>query len=477
MEAENSFSISKKEELKINLILEKIDKPNNLIYSDYPKDFEDQNSKDMEKDIISQTFQKNQINTSLNEEDIKLQNSNINVTNKKNPNYLNKHNFINYYYNNINSYIKNRNEQINNINNNKIINIQNKIQENSESKSNVKTQNISNNNNNKIIYNFNKSKKAYINHNERKKLITQSINVVLNLLSNYKGSIFLQNILLSMNLNEISLLFKTISPYICIIMCLDFGNYFIQKLIKNLNVQQRLDIYRIIDNHFLNIATNKSGTHSIQALIDSIQNPNEYLYFQKLLSKDMLLLFNNENGYHIIMKIILEVNENQRNNLNLFFIYNVEKIITNPYGAYCGTKFILYNSNLNLRVLLINNIKNNIKNLLFNKHSCLFIMLAIKKFGIDNFQFIIDEIKNNLSFLSLHPISNLFVTRLFKYLKSIEYNNITSIIWNIYRNDNLIKGLCSSRNGTILLKKIIEYSNSSQKKYIKNKIKYYKKCN
>ena len=163
MEAENSFSISKKEELKINLILEKIDKPNNLIYSDYPKDFEDQNSKDMEKDIISQTFQKNQINTSLNEEDIKLQNSNINVTNKKNPNYLNKYNFINYYYNNINSYIKNRNEQINNINNNKIINIQNKIQENSENKSNVKTQNISNNNNNKIIYNFNKSKKAYIN--------------------------------------------------------------------------------------------------------------------------------------------------------------------------------------------------------------------------------------------------------------------------------------------------------------------------
>ena len=258
-------------------------------------------------------------------------------------------------------------------------------------------------------------------------------------------------------------------------MCLDFGNYFIQKLIKKLNVQQRLDIYQNIENNFLDIATNKSGTHSIQALIDSIQNPIEHLYFERLLNKNMLLLFKNENGYHIIMKIILEVNENQRNNLNLFFIYNVEKIITNPYGAYCGTKFILYNSNLNLRVLLINNIKNNIKNLLFNKHSCLFIMLAIKKFGIDNFQFIIDEIKNNLSFLSLHPISNLFVTRLFKYLKSIEYNNITSIIWNIYRNDNLIKGLCSSKNGTILLKKIIEYSNSSQKRYIKDKIKYYKK--
>ena len=474
MEVESNFSISKKDELKIKQILQKEDKPNILNYSNYSKYFGNQNIKDIQnKNITSKTYQNNIINISLNKDNNNKQNLNINLNNKENPNYLNNYNMINNYYNNINNYTKNINRKINNINNNKIMNIQNQLEGNSGESFNIEIQNKSNIN--KINFKSNNTKKEYIINNKQKKLIIQNINVVLNLLSNYKGSIFLQNILLNMNSNEISLLFQTISPYICRIMCLDFGNYFIQKLIKNLNVQQRLDIYRIIDNHFLNIATNKSGTHSIQALIDSIQNPIEYLYFEKLLNKDMLLLFKNENGYHIIMKIILEVNENQRNNLNLFFIYNVEKIITNPYGAYCGTKFILYNSNLNLRVLLINNIKNNIKNLLFNKHSCLFIMLAIKKFGIDNFQFIIDEIKNNLSFLSLHPISNLFVTRLFKYLKSIEYNNITSIIWNIYRNDNLIKGLCSSRNGTILLKKIIEYSNSSQKRYIKDKIKYYKK--
>ena len=466
MEVESNFSISKKEELKINQILQKEDKSNILNYSKY---FGNQNIKDIQNEnITSQTYQNNIINISLNKDNNNKQNLNINLNNKENPNYLNNYNMINNYYNNINNYTKNINRKINNINNNKIMNIQNQLEGNSGESFNIEIQNKSNNN--KINY-----KSNYIINNKQKKLITQNINIILNLLSNYKGSIFLQNILLNMNSNEISLLFQTISPYICRIMCLDFGNYFIQKLIKKLNVQQRLDIYQIIENNFLDIATNKSGTHSIQALIDSIQNPIEYLYFEKLLNKDMLLLFKNENGYHIIMKIILEVNENQRNNLNLFFIYNVEKIITNPYGAYCGTKFILYNSNLNLRVLLINNIKNNIKNLLFNKHSCLFIMLAIKKFGIDNFQFIIDEIKNNLSFLSLHPISNLFVTRLFKYLKSIEYNNFTSIIWNIYRNDNLIKGLCSSKNGTILLKKIIEYSSSSQKRYIKNKIKYYKK--
>ena len=79
-------------------------------------------------------------------------------------------------------------------------------------------------------------------------------------------------------------------------MCLEFGNYFMQKLIKYLNVQQRIDIYQIINNNFLDIATNKSGTHSIQALFDAIQNPIEQFYFDKLLFKDLLLLFNNENG-------------------------------------------------------------------------------------------------------------------------------------------------------------------------------------
>ena len=67
----------------------------------------------------------------------------------------------------------------------------------------------------------------------------------------------------------------------------------------------------------------------------------------------MLLLFNNENAYHIIMKIIIEKPENQRNNINLCFVYNIEKIIINPYRAYCWNKFVLNKINLNLRLILM----------------------------------------------------------------------------------------------------------------------------
>ena len=347
------------------------------------------------------------------------------------------------------------------------------------------SQNVEVPKNNDFLSNFKNLSKDDINRNNYQflnkmnntqvKAIIYNIDMILNLLTNYKGSLFLQNVVLSIDKKELSILFATICPHICNIMCLEYGNYFIQKLIKKLDSQQRLSIYPLIDNDFLNIATDKRGTHAIQALMDTIQTPLEQFFLDKLLNKNMLLLFTNENGYHIIMKIILEKPENQRNNINLFLISNVEKIIINSYGAYCVSKFVINNSNMNLRVLFIKNIQNNIKNLIFNKNSISVLMLSIRKFGINNFEFIIYEIKNNLAFLSLHPVANSFIGKLFYYLKINEYYRLSSIIWEIFRNDNLIKALCSHKNGSNLLKKIMEYSNNTQKKYIKAKINLIKK--
>ena len=144
------------------------------------------------------------------------------------------------------------------------------------------------------------------------------INKIIFLLSNYNGSIFLQKCLKESNNYEVSLLFDTIYPQISKIMCLEFGNYFIQKLIKRLNINQRLNIFKAIEKDFLNIAINKRGTHSIQALIERIESPFELILLDQLLNQNLLLLFNNENAYHIIMKIIMEKPENQRNNINLY---------------------------------------------------------------------------------------------------------------------------------------------------------------
>jgi hypothetical protein len=406
----------------------------------------------------------------------------LNINNINNINFINDNPNFNFvpHFNEMND-IKDINTNNINVNNNvnffpneiKNYNMKNQSQNIEEPKNLdflINFNNISNNNNNSNNFQL-----LNTNNKEQIKVIICNLDIILNLLANYKGSIFLQNILLIINKKELSILFTTISPQICNIMCLEYGNYFIQKLIKKLDVQQRLRIYPLIDNNFLNIATDKRGTHAIQALMDTIQTPMEQFFLDKLLNKNMLLLFNNENGYHIIMKIILDKPENQRNNINLFLISNVDKIIINSYGAYCVSKFVINNSNLNLRLLFIKNIQNNIKNLIFNKNSISVIMLSIRSFGINNFEFIIYEIKNNLAFLSLHPVANSFIGKMFYYLKINEYYKLSSIIWDIFRNDNLIKSLCSHKNGNNLLKKIMEYSNNTQKKYIKAKINFIKK--
>ena len=465
MERKESLSKSKEERKYENEVLfTKNDYEENIF--NFSVDFHeiklDLNFKNSRDNNSSSNSPKSNINPILIGGNTNIKNSNNNI---ENPDRINKPELINNFQNNIYMDNKNNNKSINKINdnyinNNQIINIhpiRNQFYENLDNRRNfINAREI--------------NKKQYFQIKERIKYFVHNINIILNLLSNYRGSVFLQKSLLNMNSIEISILFRTIYPYICKIMCLDFGNYFIQKLIKYLNIQEKLSIYQIIEKDFLNIATDRRGTHSIQALIDSIQNPLEHFYLYKLLSKNMLLLFNNENGYHIMMKLIMETNENQRNILNFFFVTNIDKIIINPYGAYCGNKFLIYNSNLELRALLIDNIKNNIKKLIFNKYSSCFILLSIKKFGINSFEFIIEEINNNLVFLSLHPISNLLVCRIFNYLKEIEYNKLNSIIWIIFENDKLVKDLISNQNGNILLKKIMECCDNTQRIHIKAKL-------
>jgi hypothetical protein len=265
---------------------------------------------------------------------------------------------------------------------------------------------------------------------------------------------------------DLSILFNNISPFICKIMCLEYGNYFIQKLIKKLSIEERLRIYQIIEPHFIEIATNKSGTHTIQSLIECANSSIELYALDKLLNINTLLLFLDENAYHIIMKIILEISENKRNNLNIFLVMNVEKIIINCYGAFCVNKFIYKNNDLQLRYLLIQNMQNNIQLLIRNEYSCSVLFLILEKFGVNYGLFIIKYIKNNFVLLSNHPISIFFIVKTLNYLYKNNIFELGILIWFIYKHNILIDYLLSNENGIKMLNQLINLSDEEQKNYI-----------
>jgi hypothetical protein len=233
-----------------------------------------------------------------------------------------------------------------------------------------------------------------------------------------------------------------------------------------LNIQQKLNIYQIIEPEFLAIATNKCGTHSIQSLIDVIQSQNELLALNKLITQNMLLLFTDDNAYHIMMKIILDFPEEKRNILNLYLVMNVEKIIINVNGAFCINKFIINNKNLKLRKILVDNLQNNIKKIVFNKFSCINLLLILQTFGVLWGNFIIKEIQENFVVLSDNSVSNVFIIKVLEYLYDNNIFVLKLLIWSLLKNIVLINYLISNKNKKKLLELIIEYSDNDQKKYL-----------
>ena len=304
------------------------------------------------------------------------------------------------------------------------------------------------------------------NNDDNNFLLSKNIEKLLDNLKSYKGSLISQSFIDTIeNENELEVFFKNIVPHICQIMCSDYGNYFFQKLIKKLNFEQRLSIYKIIESEFLVIATNKCGTHSIQSLMDTIQTPLELFALNKLLSKNILLLFIDDNAYHIMMKMILDFPEEKRSIVNIYLVMNIEKIIINVNGAFCANKFIINNNNLNLRKFLVENLKSNIKKLLFNKYSCIILLLVLQTFGIQWGNFIIKEIEQNFVVLSQNPISYIFIIKVFDYLKNSQ-NLIILKFWSLYKNNVLMNYLISSANNQKLLNQLIEYSDMEQKKFL-----------
>ena len=342
------------------------------------------------------------------------------------------------------------------------------LKNNNEEGNSASSQSNDEDKNNNIHNKSNNAKSENNNSNRFKLLLLSNINILLDNLKTFKGSIISQEFIYNIDNNEkeCSILFNKIMPHLCTIMCLEYGNYFFQKFLKKLNLEQKLKVYNIIEPNFYNIAMNKFGTHSIQSLIDNIRTPYELFLLNRLISKNMYILFVNNNAYHIMMKIILDFPEEERNVLNTFLVTNAEKIIINFNGAFCINKFITHNRDLNLRALLINNLKKNIKELIYNKYCCINLLLILETFGIVWGKFILIEIQEDFGVLCENPISNFFISKVLLFLNNNYSFELKVIIWSLYKNFVLIKNLISNDNNNNIMNQLIYYSDDEQKKYL-----------
>ena len=327
-----------------------------------------------------------------------------------------------------------------------------------------------------VLYNRKK-----LNNEEEKKnnvqfqaainLFKIDIQVLIKQMKTYRGSMYLQYLLSLIDDSDIQKLLIRLSPNLIEVMCSHYGNYFIQKFFQRLNYQQRLFIFNIIQNNFLDICIDKSGTYSIQALIDCINTPFEEKLIENLLNKNLLLLFCNENSHHIIQKIIIDYPEFKREYLNNFILGNLNKICCNLYGSLCIIKFIIMNSNLYIRFKLIKSIQTIFFNLVLNRYGCSIIFFLLEKYGIEYCYFIIKFIQQNFEFLINQTHSLILIEKVLNYTSKFVYNEFNEIIWMILKNDNLLYILIQKEMYKRIVSLIIKSLNEDQKVILKKKMK------
>ena len=418
---------------------------------------EENSTNDSENEKNQTEIDRNPAKNPQSNEDLDINNLNCrNTLISCNPytNSIDKTNFINIYYNFFN--LDGKNESKSNGNSPVYTNVYNSHYENNDI--------YNNQNSNFAIFekpcNYNiKINNSLLdndvrNSNNRTVNNYKTINIskLLSNLKTYKGSLYSQSLLESIESEqELSSFFNDIIPNICQIMCLEYGNYFFQKLLRKLSLMQRLQIYKIIQPDFLVIATNKWGNHSIQSLIENAKSSVEIEQLNFLISKNMYLLFTDNNAYHIMMKMILDFPEEQRIVLNLFIVTNIDKIITNNNGAFCINKFIINNKNLKLRKLFLDNLKINLRKLIYNKFCCINLLIILQTFGLEWCKFILEEIQNNFISLLDHSVSRVFVFKVFEFLKNNNLYVLKGLLWLLYKNTDVINYILANKGKKKLL--------------------------
>ncbi|MCQ2816588.1 MAG: hypothetical protein MJ252_04895 [archaeon] len=284
------------------------------------------------------------------------------------------------------------------------------------------------------------------------------------------GSLSYQNMLAFLDQNQINILFAKIFPNLIEIMCCQYGNYFIQKFFMKLTYQQRQIVIQAIQPYFIQICNDRSGTHAIQALMKCLKYEDEKRAMDNLIKTNLSELITNENGIHIIQKVIIDIPEDERSYLNTFIINNLAKISENENGTLCIIKFIIMNKNPIVKLDLCKAIEKNFYCLLKNNNGCSVMLYALEKFDFSCCEFMFKEIKINLQkVLACKEYALNFIEKTFLLYKKIEHKNYNNYIWKLFYSEDFFKVLKQSQYGLIFISKIYKTLNEEQKNYIRIK--------
>ena len=329
--------------------------------------------------------------------------------------------------------------------------------------------NIKMNSFNRIISNENKSDnqmKIFTKLTKKNMLEMSPQNLYIHLL-NKEGSRQAQNIISKMKENEIDIILNKIFPFLSEIFKDKYGNYFSKKLIQVCLPYQRIKLLKNLENNFILLAESLYGTHPIQFLVETINMLEEKDLALKLIINNSIELALNQRGNCVLKKFIICTKDEERKELNINLINNIDKLILNQYGVIILVCLIKHSKDIIIQKQIADYITNN-NSLFFYIHpySNYVIQALLIHTDLKFCDEIIKTITNNYLKLSLLKNSNKIVENCIKHGKKsiaknifkdiIEKNNLECLLNNFYANfvlEKLIAELTKEEKN-IMIKKI-----------------------
>lgn len=114
------------------------------------------------------------------------------------------------------------------------------------------------------------------------------------------------------NSQLIGFFLKDIGTQMYYLMIDKYGNYFCQELLLSCSGKQRLDILENIKPMFMEACKSKKGTHTVQKLIELMSVEKEEKYMFGLLEGNICDLSQDDQGIHVVQKVLECVEEQSR---------------------------------------------------------------------------------------------------------------------------------------------------------------------
>ena len=275
-----------------------------------------------------------------------------------------------------------------------------------------------------------------------------------------------------------TLLITKISPYIDILMCDTYGNYFCQKLYKFSELHQRISILNILKNNFLTISKNKCGAHAIQSIIGEVQNIKEKnIILEYIQSHELELAYDTE-GTHVLQKILSVFEEEERVNLNKVLCdkINLNSLCQDAKGICVIKKLIAGTKDENNKRRIVDDIYDNCIEIALSPFGNYIIQLIFEEWDINICLKLIENCLDNAFILSSQKYSsNIIVKILDLYCddKKDEYNkyNFCEKLKNIFFDEKNLSELYNNKYGRLLLNKICKLISPEEKDNLKIKYK------